>query len=110
MHAAALTAFIAACATKRTSAARASPSTEIADAAVQTELDVQLELATHLPCPLGDAAHARAMQYLVDHADVAEPRLLAMLADRRGADTRSIAMTLARIGRPESVPALAAVL
>jgi HEAT repeat protein len=75
------------------------------------ELESQIHLLQH---PSGDAFHAReadrALDYLLEHADEAYPRLLRLLKTHRASNPAAIVDALPRFGRAESVPVLSDIL
>jgi HEAT repeat protein len=75
-----------------------------------TEQELQMHI-TFLMDPLGDAPNVRqryrSMEWLVAHADLAYPRLLAMLkANPTALDAPSIIEALPHFGRADSIPVL----
>ena len=86
-----------------------SRSTEIPMPRPSVDVELEQQLVA-LQTPFGDGAnaqlHQRALTWLVSHPEQAEPRLLALLAG--GATNLPAVMdALARLGKPESVGALA---
>jgi len=117
--------FVLLCACSRNAADRAAPTKDATimskekspvsvDAAPASDGGIEQELQMHLTFlmdPLGDAPNVRqryrSMEWLVAHADLAYPRLLAMLkANPTALDAPSIIEVLPHFGRADSVPVL----
>jgi hypothetical protein len=76
------------------------------DSEVEDELRDQLAIVTHYPCSRGGGEHERAMDWLVEHGDVAHPALVAAIERDEVANMRAVALVLAAIGEPDGVPVL----
>jgi HEAT repeat protein len=73
--------------------------------------DAEIERAILvLQSPFGDAPdlreHARIVQFLLEHADRAHPRLLDLLRSGQAANPYAVIEILPRFARPESIPVL----
>lgn len=75
----------------------------------------ELESNIHfLQDPFGDPTHLiraeQALQFLLDHADEAYPRLLELIESNRASNPIALIEALPRFGRPESIPILEEIL
>ena len=76
-----------------------------------SEFSDELESNIHfMQDPLGDPLHLQraeqALEFLLDHADEAYPRLLELIKSNRASNPIALIEAFSRFGRPESIPVL----